>query len=55
MQFFCPVCQVSGDIQPETTITTKLGQIAYKAHCLTCKQDLSAIEPAKELPIVTLP
>lgn len=41
MQFYCPTCQQIHDLTPETTLTTKLNQQAYKAHCPTCQQDLA--------------
>lgn len=48
MQFYCPVCQIVVEVQPETTVTTKLGQTAFKTHCPTCKQDLTAVTTAKQ-------
>jgi endogenous inhibitor of DNA gyrase (YacG/DUF329 family) len=43
MQFYCPVCQATVETEPESTLTTKLGQVAYKSHCPTCGQDLSVV------------
>lgn len=41
MDFYCPQCQKSVDVSPETTVTTKLNQTAYKAHCPVCNQDMA--------------
>ena len=53
MKFFCPVCQLIIEAQPETTITTKLGQAAQKTHCPTCNQDLAAVSAALPVTIAS--
>lgn len=48
MEFFCPVCQQSYTLDPETTVVTKQQQTVYKAHCPTCSQDMAAFDETSQ-------
>lgn len=52
MRFYCPNCREEKDVEPEATITTLTGRVAYKASCPVCKQDMAEFIPGEK---VTLP
>lgn len=41
MNFYCPSCQQVVNTEPESTITTRFNQTAYKAHCPICQTDMA--------------
>lgn len=49
MLFYCPNCRSEVDVAPQSTITTQMNRIAYKALCPTCGQDMAEFAPIPQV------
>lgn len=48
MRFYCPNCREEKDVEPEATVTTLSGRVAYKASCPVCMQDMAEFIPGEQ-------